>query len=250
MDVELNEHERIDKLMQCGLEIIQSPTVFSFSLDALLLGDFAVVPKHNRAKIVDLCSGNGVLPLLLSKKTASNITGIELQEKLVNMARRSFLLNKMETQLEVIEGDVSDSFKWFQKDSVDVVTCNPPYFPHTDTSIKNPNEHLAIARHELHTNLEEIVSIAGGLLKVNGKMYLVHRPDRFLEIIETLKRHRLTPKKIQFVYPKKEKDANIVLIEAIKDGKDSGFKVLPPLVVFDRNNEYSQEARDIVYGKN
>ena len=249
MNVEIKEDERIDKLMQSDLDIIQSPTVFSFSLDALLLGDFVRVPKHNRASIVDLCSGNGVVPLILSKKTESKITGIELQERLADMANRSIKLNEMEERIHIINGDVSDSFKWFKKDSVDIVTCNPPYFPITNQSIKNPNEHLAIARHELHTNLDQIVSLASQLLKVNGKLYMVHRPDRFLEILETMKQHRLTAKAIRFIYPKKEKDANILLIEAIKDGKKSGFKVLPPLIVFNEENEYSKEARNIVYGE-
>src|SRR5690625_3911708 len=171
MNIQLNKDERIDKLMQNDLDIIQSHSVFSFSLDALLLGDFAEVPAHSRATIIDLCSGNGVVPLLLSHKTKSKMTGIELQERLVDMAERSIALNGLEDQITMIQGNLSDTYQWIKKDSVDVVTCNPPYFPVSDMSIKNPNTHLAIARHELYTNMEEIFSVIGGLLKTNGKAY-------------------------------------------------------------------------------
>lgn len=249
MDIELYEDERIDRLMQSDLDIIQSPSVFSFSLDALLLGDFADVPKHNRAQIIDLCSGNAVVPLLLSGKTKSKIIGVELQKRLVRMAERSIQLNHLEEQIQMIEGNLSDSYQWIKKDSVDVLTCNPPYFPVSDLSIRNPNEHLAIARHELYTNLDELFSIIGGLLKTKGRTYIVHRPDRFIEIIETMKKYRLAPKKIQFVYPKKTKEANILLIEAIKDGKKSGLKILPPLIVHTEDNQYTNEVKRIVYGK-
>lgn len=250
MQAELKSDERIDRLMQCGLDIIQSPSVFSFSLDALLLGDFAKIPKHNRLSIVDLCSGNGVVPLLLSSKTQSSIVGVELQEKLVDMAERSISHNQLENQIRMIQGNLSDSTKWIKKESVDILTCNPPYFPVSEQSIKNPNEHLAIARHELFTNLEEVIRMISGLLKMNGKVYLVHRPDRFLEIMDTMQRYRLAPKKIRFVYPKKNKEANILLIEAIKDGKTSGFRVLPPLIVYTEDNTYSPELRKIIYGEN
>lgn len=244
----LKEDERIDQLMRYKLEIIQSPSVFSFSLDAILLGEFAAVPRHNRAKIVDLCSGNGVVPLLLSQKTKSPIKAIELQERLADMARRSIRLNQLVDQIDVIQGDVANAYQWIPKDSVDVVTCNPPYFPATEKSVKNPNQHLAIARHELHTNLDEVLSIASGLLKMNGKLYMVHRPDRLLEILDAMRQNRLAPKKIQLVYPKRDREANILLIEGMKDGKEAGFKVLPPVFVYDENNDYLPEVRRLIYG--
>lgn len=248
MEEWLQEDERIDQLLSHHLEIIQSPSVFSFSLDAVLLACFAQVPKHDRAKIVDLCAGNGVIGLLLSQKTKSAIIGIELQKRLVSMAQRSIQMNQLEQRLSVIEGTIREAGKWIKKDSVDVLTCNPPYFALGETSLKNPNPYLAIARHELHTSLNEVMQIAGGLLKMNGKAYFVHRPDRMLEILSAMQKHRLAPKKIRFVYPKEGKEANILLIEGIKDGKDTGFRVLPPLVVYSQENEYLPEVRKMLFG--
>lgn len=250
MDQWLQEDERIDYLLSHQLKIIQSPTVFSFSLDAVLLGDFAQVPRHDRATIVDLCAGNGVVGLLLSQKTKSPIIGIELQKRLAGMAERSIQLNGLENQLTMIHGNLNQATNWIKKDSVDVVTCNPPYFINKGTSVKNPNSHLAIARHELHTNLDEVMKETSGLLKMNGKAYFVHRPDRLLEILTTMKKHRLAPKKMRLVYPKVGKEANTLLIEGIKDGKDTGFRVLPPLFVYGEDNRYLPEVSEMLYGKN
>ncbi|MEG0679034.1 MAG: tRNA1(Val) (adenine(37)-N6)-methyltransferase [Carnobacterium sp.] len=242
--------ERIDQLIRHELKIIQSPSVFSFSLDAVLLGDFAQVPKHNKAKIVDLCAGNGVVGLLLSQKTKSSIMCIELQPRLADMAERSIKMNHLENQLSVVEGNIKEALKIIKKDSVDIITCNPPYFANEGLSIKNPNSHLAIARHELHMNLDELMEVTSGLLKMNGKAYFVHRPDRLLEILDAMKRHRLAPKKIRFVYPKDNKEANTLLIEGIKDGKDNGFRILPPLIVYNQDNQYLFEVKEMLYGKN
>lgn len=248
MDIQLKNDERIDQLMQYDLEIIQSPSVFSFSLDAVLLGDFAKVPKHDRAKIVDLCSGNGAVALMLSQKTKSNITAMELQERLVDMAERSIQLNELENQVEMIHSDVNHATEHIKKDSVDVLTCNPPYFTVTEASRKNPNEHLAIARHELHLTLKELMTVSSGLLKTKGKAYFVHRPERFLEIMDEMRAANLAPKRIRFIYPKPDKEANMMLIEGIKQGKETGLKILPPLYVFDENGNYYPEVRRMIYG--
>lgn len=244
----LRNDERIDQLMQYNLEIIQSPSVFSFSLDAVLLGDFAQVPKHNRAKVVDLCSGNGAIALMLSQKTKSPITGVEIQERLVDMANRSIQLNDLKDKVRMIHTDVNDIKNWIRHDSVDVVTCNPPYFKVTGESIKNPNEHLAIARHEIYLSLQEMMKATSFLLKTKGKAYFVHRPERFLEILDAMRSVNLAPKRVRFVYPKEHKEANMILIEGIKNGKETGFTVLPPLFVFDQQDEYLPEVRRMIYG--
>jgi len=249
MDQLLQNDERLDRLISHDLSIIQSPSVFSFSLDAILLADFAQVPKHHKGKVVDLCAGNGVIGLILSQKTKSPVIGIELQERLANMAERSIRMNNVQDQVSIIKGAIGDVSNWIPKDTVDVVTCNPPYFAATEKSTRNPNQHLAIARHELHTNLEEVMEVTSGLLKMNGKAYFVHRPDRLLEILETMKAHRLAPKKLRFVYPKIGKEANTILIEGIKDGKDTGFRVLPPLIVYNEENEYLPEVSAMLFGK-
>lgn len=248
MDITLKGDERIDQIMQYGLEIIQSPSVFSFSLDAVLLGEFAKVPGHDRAKIVDLCSGNGAVALMLSQQTKSKIKAVEIQERLVDMAERSIQVNDLMDQIEVIHEDVNQITRHIEKDSVDVITCNPPYFTVSDASKKNPNKHLAIARHELHLTLKELMSVTSGLLKTKGKAFFVHRPDRFLEIMDAMREVNLAPKRIQFIYPKEDKEANILLIEGIKRGKANGLKILPPLVVYDQNGEYFPEVRRMIYG--
>lgn len=244
----LKENERIDLLMQYDLQIIQSSEVFSFSLDAILLGEFAQVPKHNRANIVDLCSGNGAVALMLSGQTQSEITAVEIQEKLADMAERSVKLNHLDEKITVFQKDINEIYSHIQKDSVDIVTCNPPYFPISDESRKNPNNYLAIARHEIYLSLDDVMRVTAGLLKTNGKAYFVHRPDRFLEVLDKMRAYQLIPKRIRFVYPKKNKEANMLLVEGIKQGKVSGFKVMPPLYVFDESNHYLPEVRRMIYG--
>ncbi|SEI73563.1 tRNA1(Val) A37 N6-methylase TrmN6 [Alkalibacterium gilvum] len=248
MEIQLKQDERIDQLMQYGLEIIQSSEVFSFSLDAVLLGDFAKVPTHNRAKVIDLCSGNGAVALMLSQKTKSKITALEIQDRLVDMAQRSIQLNNLDEQVEMIQADVKETKHYIKKDSVDVLTCNPPYFKVTDDSRKNPNTHLAIARHEIHLTLKELMKVSADLLKTKGKAYFVHRPERFLEIMDDMRAERIAPKRVRFVYPKEGKEANMLLIEGIKHGKETGLKVLPPLYVFDDNGNYFPEVRRMIYG--
>lgn len=249
MTVKLYGDERIDQLMRYNMEIIQSKSVFSFSIDALLLDHFSYTPSHSRAKIVDLCSGNGVLPLTLSQKSKSKIIGLELQPRLVDMARRSVELNGLSEQIEIVQADLTDAFDYIPKDFVDVITCNPPYFEWSETSRKNPNEHLAVARHEIHTTLEEVIRITSGLLKMNGRAFFVYRPNRLIEMIDLFRACHLMPKKLQFVYPKKDSESNMILVEVIKHGKKSGLKILPPLYLHDENGDYLPEIKEIIYGK-
>jgi tRNA1(Val) A37 N6-methylase TrmN6 len=243
----LKAGERIDQLYADDIQIIQSPTVFSFSLDAVMLANFPAIPK--KGKIVDLCAGNGAVGLFVSRKTNAHIYQVELQEKLADMAQRSIQLNKLEEQMTVYPIDLKDSLTKIKGDSVDLLLCNPPYFKNLETGIKNPNPHLAIARHEIQTNLDEVVSMSSRLLKTNGRLAMVHRPDRFLDIIEAMRNNRIAPKKIQFIYPKAGKEANILLIEGIKDGKTDGFKVAPPIITYDENGDYNPETRKMIYGK-
>lgn len=243
----LKAGERIDQLYADDIQIIQSPTVFSFSLDAVMLANFPTIPK--KGKIVDLCAGNGAVGLFVSRKTNAHIYQVELQEKLADMAQRSIQLNKLEEQMTVYPIDLKDSLTKIKGDSVDLLLCNPPYFKNLETGIKNPNPHLAIARHEIQTNLDEVVSMSSRLLKTNGRLAMVHRPDRFLDIIEAMRNNRIAPKKIQFIYPKAGKEANILLIEGIKDGKTDGFKVAPPIITYDENGDYNPKTRKMIYGK-
>lgn len=242
----LKKGERIDQLYAEDIQIIQSPDVFSFSLDAVLLANFARVPK--RGKIIDLCAGNGAVGLFISKKTNAQIDQIELQPRLAEMGQRSILLNHLEAQLTMHELDLKNTFTTFKADSTDLVVCNPPYFKELPTSKKNPNPYLATARHEISATLADVIETSSRLLKMNGHLAMVHRPDRFLEIIDCLRRFRIAPKRIQFVYPKAGKEANILLIEGIKDGKTEGLRFLPPLMTYDADGQYTEEFKKMLYG--
>ena len=243
----LKDDERLDYLLAEGLRIIQSPSVFSFSLDAVLLAKFVSVP-HHKGNIVDLCSGNGVIPLFLSTRTKGKITGVELQPRLLDMAERSIHYNQLDEQIRMVLGDVKEIPTQLGIEKYDVVTCNPPYFLAHEASDKNLSEHHAIARHELYLTLEEAVQSASKLLKQGGKAAFVHRPGRLLDLVTTMRANRLEPKRLQFIYPKEGKEANILLIEAIKDGKPD-IKILPPLYVYNQKNEYTPQVREILYGK-
>ncbi|MGX7243497.1 tRNA1(Val) (adenine(37)-N6)-methyltransferase [Enterococcus quebecensis] len=238
--------ERIDQLFADDIQIIQSKEVFSFSIDAVLLANFPLFPKSG--SIVDLCAGNGAVGLFASRKTNAKITQIELQERLADMGQRSIHLNKLEEQMKMIELDLKLATTVVKPDSVDLVLCNPPYFKELPTSQKNPNPHLAIARHEIHTTLSEVIEVSAKLLKTNGRLAMVHRPDRFLDILHAMESVNIAPKRVRFVYPKAGKEANTLLIEGIKQGKKDGFRVLPPLFTYDEENNYLPEMKAMLYG--
>jgi tRNA1(Val) A37 N6-methylase TrmN6 len=243
----LKNDERLDSLLAENLKIIQSPSVFSFSLDAVLLAKFVSIPIQ-KGTIIDLCSGNGVIPLFLSARTKAQIIGVEIQERLYDMAMRSIAYNKLSDQVNMIRGDLKDTPALFGENKVEVVTCNPPYFQLPGKSDINENEHFAIARHEIMCTLEDVVQSSSILVKQGGKVAFVHRPGRLLDILSYMRKYRLEPKRLRFVYPKEGKESNTILIEGIKDGKPD-LKVLPPLYVYEQNNEYSKEVRELLYGK-
>lgn len=244
--VQLRGDERLDYLLAEDLRIIQSPSVFAFSLDAVLLAKFINVP-FQKGKIVDLCSGNGIVPLLLSTRTKASIEGVEIQERLYDMACRSVGYNQLSEQIKMIHGDLKDIAKTIGYSKYDVVTCNPPYFPTPSHEEINKNEHYAIARHEIMCTLEDVVRVSSQLLRQGGKAAFVHRPGRLMDILSLMRQYRIEPKRLQFVYPKTVKEANTILIEGIKDGSPD-LKVLPPLVVYNEQNEYNPEIRRILYG--
>ncbi|MCM3570822.1 tRNA1(Val) (adenine(37)-N6)-methyltransferase [Neobacillus mesonae] len=244
--VELKDDERLDYLLAENLRIIQSPSVFAFSLDAVLLARFVYVPIQ-KGNIIDLCSGNGVIPLFLSARSKGYITGVEIQPRLFDMAVRSIEYNGLGSRLQMILGDIKDMPEALGHGNYDVVTCNPPYFATPPKSEINPNEHLAIARHEIYCTLEDAIQTSSKLVRQGGKAAFVHRPGRLIEMITLMRQYRLEPKRIQFVYPKEGKNANTLLIEAIKDGSPD-LKIEKPLIVYNEQNEYTKEIREILYG--
>lgn len=243
----LHKNERIDQLYADDIQIIQSSEVFSFSMDAVLLANFPSLPK--KGLIVDLCAGNGAVGLFASRKTNAQIKQIELQPRLADMGQRSIQLNKLEEQMEMIPLDLKEAASVIKPDSVDLILCNPPYFKELPSSRKNPNPYLAAARHEIHTSLGEVIAVSAKLLKTNGRLAMVHRPDRFLDIISEMQLANIAPKRVQFVYPKPDKEANIVLVEGILRGKKEGFRVLPPFFIQDEQGDYQAEMAAMLYGQ-
>lgn len=239
---ELLSDERLDHLLGKEGRIIQSPSVFSYSLDAALLAQFAWVPIQ-QGKLVDLCAGNGAIPLFLSYRTKGTITGLEIQPRLVDMARRSIAFNEKQDQLKMIEGDVKEAGKQLGYGLYDSVTCNPPYFLANESSNRNQSEHYTIARHEVLCTLEDCIRSAADLLKQGGKTAFVHRPERLLDIVTLMRQYRLEPKRMRLIYPKEGKEANMLLIEGIKDAKP-GLKVLPPFIVYEQDDTYTKQMRN------
>ncbi len=240
----LRENERIDDLERNGYRIIQSRDGFCFGMDAVLLSGFAQVRPGER--VLDLGTGTGIIPILLEAKTeGSHFTGLEIQPEVADMARRSVLLNGLHHKVEIVEGDIKEASARFAAASFDVVTSNPPYMNDAH-GLKNPNERKAISRHEVLCTLEDVVGQAAVLVKPGGRFYLVHRPHRLAEIINVLTAWKLEPKRIKFVHPFIDREANMVLIEAVRGGRPM-VKVEKPVVVFAEPGVYSEEIRS-VYG--
>lgn len=244
MTINLKPGERLDDLQRNGYRIIQTPDKFCFGMDAVLLSGFAKIKPGE--KVADLGTGTGIIPILLKGRyNPEKIYGLEIQEESADMARRSVSLNNLESVIEIINGDIKESSNIFGASSLDVVTSNPPYMAHKD-GLKNPNEALAIARHEMLCKLDDVVGQASGILKERGRFYMVHRPGRLGEIFASLLKYRLEPKRMCLVYPYVDKEPNMVLIEAMK-GANPGMRVDKPLVVYESPGKYRQEIYDI-YG--
>ena len=220
------------------LKIVQDNDMFNFSLDSVLLPNFVTINKKID-KILDIGCGNSPIPLILSTKTNARITGVEIQKEVYDLAIESIKINKKDNQITIINKDINDYYKEIETDSFDVITCNPPFFKYIETSNINKNDYKTIARHEVKLNLNQLFSIAKKLLKNNGVIAIVHRPERFVEVVEEMKKNNIEPKKVQFVYPKKNMDANIMLIEGSKNGKP-GLKILPPIYTHLENGEYTE----------
>ena len=222
------------------LKIYQDTDWFSFSLDSVLLPNFVTINK-NIDLIMDLCCGNAPIPLILSTKTSAKIVGIELQEDVYNLAKESVEYNKIDKQISILNMNIKDLKDKYSGDSVDVITCNPPYFKYIESSNINEDIHKVIARHEKEITLEEIVDISHYLLKNNGCLAMVHRTDRLIEIISLFEKYGLEVKKLRFIYPKVNTESNMVLIERRKNG-NVGLKILPPLYAHNDDGSYTEEV--------
>lgn len=244
MIIELKDEERLDDLQRNGYQIIQKKYGFCFGMDAVLLSGFAAVKPGEKA--VDLGTGTGIIPILLEAKyEGEHYTGLEIQDEVAEMAARSVALNHLEEKVSIVKGDIKEASRLFGAASFDVVTSNPPYMNDAH-GLKNPDLPKAIARHEVLCTLDDVVREAAKLLRPGGRFYMVHRPHRLIEIITALTKYKLEPKRMKMVHPFVDKEANMVLIEAVRGGK-SMIKVEAPIVVYREPGVYTQEIYDI-YG--
>ena len=256
MEVVLKEGERIDDLERNGYRIIQDPKRFCFGMDAVLLSAFAVENSDKNVvvektpmdgkRVLDMGTGTGILPILLAAKTtARELVGLEIQKDSAEMAKRSVLLNDLQDRIRIVEGDIKEAANLFDAASFDVITCNPPYMI-GGHGLKNANEAKSIARHEVLCDFEDVASAAERLLCPSGRFFLVHRPFRLSEILVTLTKHKLEPKRMQLVYPFADQDANMVLIEAVRGGK-SRMKVEKPMIIYSEPGRYTKELLKVYY---
>lgn len=242
--VEIREEERVDDLQRNRYRIIQKKNGFCFGMDAVLLSGFARVREGEVH--IDLGTGTGIIPILLEAKTkGKHFTGLEIQDAVADMAARSVRLNGLEGKVTIARGDIREASRLFGKASFDVVTSNPPYM-NDNHGLKNPDLPKAIARHEVLCTLDDVCREAAALLKPGGSFFMVHRPHRLAEIISALRDYRLEPKRMKLVHPFVDKEANMVLIEAVRGGK-SMMKVEAPVIVYKEPGVYTEEIYSI-YG--
>lgn len=242
METLIKENERVDDLQLKGLKIIQNPEGFCFGIDAVLVSNFSQIKKNGL--VVDLGTGTGIIPLLISgKSSAKKIYGVEVQEEVADMARRSVALNGLEERIEIVHQNLKTIFEYLPKGLADVVISNPPYMP-AGGALVNPGSYKAISRHEVLCTLEDVMKTAAGLLKEKGGFYMVHRPSRLVDMIELGRRYKLEPKLIRMIHPKEGKEPNIMLIKCVKSGNPE-LRVMPPLYVYNKDGSYTDEIFDI-----
>ena len=244
-DIPIKENERIDDLQYKDLKIIQETDGFCFGIDSILLSDFAKNIKKN-SKVADLGTGTGIIGLLLCKKTnLAEMTGIEIQEDVANMAERSIKLNNLEEKFRIINSNINEIFskKLLEKNVFDVVVMNPPY-KEDGTGEINENEKKLISRHEIKANLSDFIKTASGLLKDKGELYIVHKPERMPDIIQKLRENKIEPKELRVVYSNKNSEASLILIKAVKGGKKF-LKIDRPLYIYNESGKYSDEIKQI-----
>ncbi len=238
--------ERIDDLEFNNLKIIQNKNFFCFGIDSVLISNFCAKNKST-SNAVDIGSGSGIISILIASKTRiKRIYGIEIQNEVAEMSKRSIELNHLEDKIEILNIDLKDATKYINPNSIDCVVTNPPYMKN-GTGAKNENKQKIIARHEVETTLSEILNISYKLLKDKGEFFMIHRVDRLVDILSEMRAQRLEPKEIQLVHPYVNKSPNLVMLRAVKNGGRE-LKVLDPLVVYNNNGEYTDEILKI-YGK-
>lgn len=238
--MKLKENERIDDLQLNNLKIIQNSDWFCFGIDSILLSGFAT-EIHNSSKIIDLGTGTGILPILLSEKIKkSEIVGVEVQKEVADMAKRSIELNNLESRIEIINKNIKELE---YKEEFDAVVTNPPY-KEKDTGLINSNKVKLISRHEVEGELEDFIKVSSKVLKNKGNMYMVNRPERIVDIFEYCRIYKLEPKEMRMVYSKVKSKPTLVLIKATKNA-NKYLKVKEPFYIYDEEGNYTEEILKI-----
>ena len=243
MDIELEANERIDDLEFKNLKIIQNKDGFCFGIDSVLLSDFAKNIKKD-SMVLDLGTGTGIIPILLCGKTKlKKVTGIELQEEVAKMTKKSIKLNNLEDKFNVINENILNLNKIYENQTFDVIVSNPPY-KKKDTGIINEDEKKIISRHEISANLEDFIKISKDLLKDKGEFYMVHRPERLVDIFELMRKYKIEPKILKMVYSYKNKEPKLILIKGVKNAKPF-LKVESNLYIYEDTGKYTKEILKI-----
>ena len=239
----LKNNERIDDLGIGNLKIIQNSEGFCFGIDSVLLSDFAKNMKKN-STVVDIGTGTGIISILLSEKSsAKKIYGVEIQDEVADMAKRSVELNELKEKIEIINDDIKNINKYIDNNTVDCIVTNPPY-KKLDAGMKNENEKLLISRHEIKCNLQDIAEISRKLLKDKGEIYIVHKSERLVDILTTFRQNKLETKLIRLIQSNKNSDPNLVLVKAVKNGGEF-LKIEKPLIIYNEDGTYTDEILEI-----
>lgn len=234
----LKPGETLDDLARNGMRVIQARTGYRFSMDSVLLAHFAGVRPED--EVLDLGCGSGVISFLLAGRQPScRITGLEIQPELADRARRGAELNGLANQIEIINGDLRQAEVLLGKQWFNLIVTNPPFWRQGEGKT-SPNQEKLMARHEVKAALEDYVETARGFLAPQGRLAMIHRADRVMEIGSLCTGNGLNVKRLRFIHPYRDRDANLVLVEAAK-GSKAGVKILPPLVVYDSDGHYTEE---------
>lgn len=245
MEIELKENEKIEDLQFKNLKIIQNKTGFCFGMDSILLSDFAKGIKKN-AKVIDLGTGTGIIATLLCEKTElKEIIGVEIQEEVYEMAQKSIAINHLENKFKIIREDILNMETILEKNTVDAIVTNPPY-KKKNTGIKNEEEKKIISRHETTATLEDFIKVSKELLKDKGEFYMVHRPDRLVDILNLMRKYKIEPKTMRLVYSNQHSEPKLVLIKGIKNAKPF-LKVEKNLYIYDKEGKYTKEINNIYH---
>ena len=240
-EIFLREGERLDDLMRSGRVIIQDEREFCFSMDSVLIAHFPRFKKN--ARVIDLGTGTGVIPLLIADDV-QEICAVELNARMVDLARRNVELNGLSKKISVVAGDYRRHRELFKAESFDAAIANPPYTP-----IKNGEANrisgIARARHEFTATLDDVVTAARYVLKFRGAFYMIHLASRLCEIVDALHRRQMEMKRLRMIHPKAGRDANLIMLEAVVGANVGNLQILPPLIVHNADGSYTDEIYQI-----